>query len=54
MSPETYRKLRRIYLNTTFYARHGRTRYNGQSFGPADPSVIKGTQAQLAALRTQR
>ena len=54
MTPETYARLRSIYLNLTFYARHGVTRYNGESFGPADPSTIKQTQQQLAALRSQR
>lgn len=48
---QQYRRLRTIYLNTPYYARHGRTRYNGATFGPADPSTIKPTQRQLAALR---
>lgn len=51
MNRETYARLRRIYLNTTYYARHGKTRYNGASFGPADASTIKPTQRQLVALR---
>ena len=51
MNRETYARLRRIYLNVAYYDRHGKTRYNGQSFGPADPSAIKPTQRQMAALR---